>query len=165
MFKFKALLEILFPGSMVTVTLMHAWYCGLLSWFKALSAYGSTLSLKPGSIYNQGSYGSWHSAFSAQLVFKSRATTADFVISLHSKRGEAKLNTPSNLLYEKYSISIFVIPFLLQTSVPPVNCLTFTEDTLLRHAQFLVEQVKFSFVCLFHQSTTFFLFHSLILLK
>ena len=29
-----------------------------------------------------------------------------------------------------------------KTSVPPENCSTFTEDTLLRHAQFLVEQVK-----------------------
>ena len=116
-------------------------------------------------VYNQGSYGSWHSTFVAQLVLKCRATPADFVISLHSKHGEAKMNTPSDLLYEKYSIKLFVIPFLLQTSVPPVNCLTFTEDTLLRHAQFLVEQVKFSFVCLFHQSTTFLLFHSLILLK
>ena len=62
-------------------------------------------------VYNQGSYGSWHSTFVAQLVLKCRATLADFVISLHSKHGEAKMNTPSNLPYEKYSIKFLSFLF------------------------------------------------------
>ena len=86
------------------------------------------------------------------------------MISLHSKYGEAKMPLWKTCHMSKY-FNFCRIPFLLQTSVPPVNCLTFTEDTLLRHAQFLVEQVKFSFVCLFHQSTTFLLFHSFIVIK
>lgn len=61
-----------------------------------------------------------------------------------------------NLMREKIAMSKIVIEFIqnnpearyedllnkVETSVPPVNCLTFTEDTLLRHAQFLVEQVE-----------------------
>ncbi|CAH3033865.1 unnamed protein product [Pocillopora meandrina] len=61
-----------------------------------------------------------------------------------------------NLMREKIAMSKIVIEFIqdnpearyedllnkVQTSVPPENCSTFTEDTLLRHAQFLVEQVE-----------------------
>jgi len=61
-----------------------------------------------------------------------------------------------NLMKEKTAMSKIVIEFMqgnpearyedllnkVQTSVPPENCSTFTEDTLLRHAQFLVEQVE-----------------------
>ncbi|KAJ7334456.1 DNA (cytosine-5)-methyltransferase 1 [Desmophyllum pertusum] len=61
-----------------------------------------------------------------------------------------------NIMKEKIAMSKIVIEFIqcnpearyedllnkVQTSVPPESCSTFTEDTLLRHAQFLVEQVE-----------------------
>ncbi|XP_067015919.1 DNA (cytosine-5)-methyltransferase 1-like [Acropora muricata] len=61
-----------------------------------------------------------------------------------------------NIMREKIAMSKIVIEFMqsnpearyedllnkVETSVPPANCSTFTEDTLLRHAQFLVEQVE-----------------------
>lgn len=31
---------------------------------------------------------------------------------------------------------------LLQTTVPPAGCSSFTEDSLLRHAQFVIDQVQ-----------------------
>ncbi|XP_065647414.1 DNA (cytosine-5)-methyltransferase PliMCI isoform X3 [Hydra vulgaris] len=61
-----------------------------------------------------------------------------------------------NAVTEKIYMSKIVIEFLLnnhdseyeellnklETTVPPENCAKFTEDTLLQHAQFLVEQVE-----------------------
>lgn len=38
-------------------------------------------------------------------------------------------------------VLLFLLNFLLQTVVPPKETMTFTEDTLLRHAQFICDRV------------------------
>ena len=60
-----------------------------------------------------------------------------------------------DLMQEKIQMSKIVIEFLsktqdatyedllnkIQTTVPPAGCARFTEDSLLRHAQFVIDQV------------------------
>ena len=62
-----------------------------------------------------------------------------------------------DVMQEKIQMSKIVIEFLsknqdattyedllnkIQTTVPPAGCVSFTEDSLLRHAQFVIDQVK-----------------------
>ena len=61
-----------------------------------------------------------------------------------------------DIMQEKIQMSKIVIEFLsktqdatyedllnkIQTTVPPAGCASFTEDSLLRHAQFVIDQVS-----------------------
>jgi len=45
-----------------------------------------------------------------------------------------------------YAECNFSVSVCLQTTVPPPGCARFTEDSLLRHAQFVIDQVRYASV-------------------
>ena len=64
-----------------------------------------------------------------------------FFIESNCTRGDIE-NLSLVLLTFCIMFILKIMVFSLQTTVPPENCPSFTEDALLRHAQFLVEQVS-----------------------